>query len=248
MVSRQQLRRRAHGLLVDLDDVAFFHPEAQQAVANSAVRFVADRVGVNRNEAVALNRHLYMTHGHTLLGMRAELGLNVTLAEFNAAVYSSRTLQEVSCLTQHPRTLARAAEMRRLVARMHCGDVGTYVFTNAPRVWCDFALREIGLARLFAPEQLLTSDTCYPGVDPNDIILKPSWLSYDLATRCAGTSSIMFVDDSSRNLEAAPTAWRKYLMCNNGPPETAENKDATPITHLDQVAAPVVSPASPHGW
>ena len=229
-------------LVVDLDDVIVVAPDHHGAIAETIVAYVAQLLRIDRVDAAVLNRRLYSVHGHTLIGLREELGLRVTLAEFNAAVYSPGTLAAVSRLPKRPATAARAAEVARLVARMRGSGVSTYVFSNAPRAWCDFALREIGLANLFAPDRILTSDAYAYAPLLDDLVLKPSSLSYELAQRSVGTDDIAFVDDSPRNLAAAPSVWRKFLMCNGAAAASETSVDARSsviaITSLDQLVGP----------
>ena len=199
-------------LLLDLDEVVFRHPAAHAVVARRVVGLLADRLRLSHGDADTLNRRLYGGHGHTLIGLQNELDVTVSVDDFNAAVYARETLAEVARLPHHPHTRQRASEAARLLIAMRRREVQCYVFSNAPRIWCEFALGMVGLGGVFPPDRLLTSD----GHDPLDLVLKPSTLSYACVEGLVRSppAGIAFVDDSPRNLASAPDAWDKYLMCN----------------------------------
>jgi len=226
-------------VLLDLDEVVFRHPAAHAVVSRRVVALLADRLRLSHGDADVLNRRLYGGHGHTLIGLRNELDVKLSVDEFNASVYARETLAEVARLPHHPYTRARASEATRLLIELRRRDVACYVFSNAPRVWCEFALGMVGLGGVFAPDRLLTSD----GHDPLSLVLKPSTLSYacveDAVCKNAG-ESIAFVDDSLRNLTSAPVGWDKYLMCNGGASDAAVGAAAScprlwPIARLDEL-------------
>lgn len=224
----------ARVLLLDLDDVVFRHPAAHAVVARRVVALLADRLRLSHVDADVLNRRLYGGHGHTLLGLRRELDVTLSVNDFNAAVYANSTLAEVARLPHNPRTSLRALEAARLLIEMRRRDVACYVFSNAPRVWCEFALGMVGLGGVFSPDRMLTSD----GHDPLNLVLKPSSLSYEIAegvVRMSGGDGIAFVDDSLRNLESAPTGWKKYLMCNDVCSFVDHRAGPAHITSLDEL-------------
>lgn len=227
--------------LLDFDEVVFRHSAAHAVVSRRVVSLVANRLNVGVAEATAVNRRLYGHHGHTLIGLRETLGLSIGLGDFNAEVYAPGTLREVARLPRPEDTDRRAEEVSQMLGAMRVAGVRPFIFSNAPRVWCEFALAEIGLSRAFTAAQMLTSDSY-----SQDIVLKPATLSYDLAQRYvgAGADAIAFVDDSMRNLASAPHAWRKFLMCNGDDADVgaasrgALAANAVPITRLDQLGLP----------
>lgn len=218
--------------LVDFDEVMYRHPAAHAIVSRRVVSLLSDRLRIGASAAEVVNRRLYGVYGHTLLGLREELGDNLSVEEFNAEVYAPSTLREVARLPRHPDTDVRAADAERMLQRVRAAGVRPYLFSNAPRVWCEFALAEIGLSRAFTSDQMLTSDSYAAELD---LILKPATMSYDLVRKYVRTDAIAFLDDSIRNLVSAPRAWRKYLMCNSAADgaKALGMVDVTPITHLD---------------
>lgn len=223
-------------LLLDLDEVVFRHPAAHAVVSRRVVGLMSRTLSLPHQAAGALNRQLYEKHGHTLIGLRKELAVRLSVTDFNAAVYAPETLAEVARLPRHPHTAQRASEAARLLIEMRRRDVDVYVFSNAPRLWCDFALGLVGLGGVFAPERLLTSDSC--DLDTCDLVLKPSSLSYEIVQHAVRSSRIAFVDDSLRNLEAAPASWDTFVMCNLEPGQVASSAGcsrATPISRLDEL-------------
>lgn len=213
-------------LLLDLDGVIFTHPAAHALVARRADAFVRREIpGVDASGAVALNRHLYATHGHTLLGLREATGVRIPVASFNAFVYCDRTLGRVAAMDVPSATRARAREVRLLADRASKRGVPAFVFTNAPEVWCDHVLGLLDLRDLFRPASLITSDRV-SGMCGGDLVLKPARRSYDAAEAIAVAAfvglgsppvapesvAITFVDDAHQNLASSPGRWTRYLL------------------------------------
>jgi len=185
----------AHVLLLDLDGVVFQHPAAFARLHARVGAFVATRVP---ETCVVRDVHeaLYRSHGHTLIGLRDAMGDTSSIADFNRFVFDDAFLEEVRRIPRPNSSERHAMAVRRLVASARRRNVDTYLFTNAPRNWVDYALSTSGLKSTFdAPHVLVGEELGF---------LKPQPEAYAAVEAVVHAERITFVDDSVINLASVP--------------------------------------------
>jgi FMN phosphatase YigB (HAD superfamily) len=208
-------------ILFDLDGVLLRNRAVARLTEEQVTRFVQRRLRTpTLLEAQNINRVMYTGFGHTLIGLQKVYGVRDSVQEFNHAIYTPEFFQAVSG------ALVRDAETRACIrdaraALRHCRDRGVepFVFTNAPSIWANHALRVLGACNLVNENNQFTSDHM---VSTEGQLLKPDPRLYErvravLCERGFGARTA-FVDDSLTNLKPliGDRSWDLFWLSASG--------------------------------
>lgn len=188
-------------VLLDFDGVVTNNHIANTYVSRKIVDVVKYVTGVSDEEkSKALNTNLYMSHGHTWLGLR-NIGYDISLKEFNDRVYGDTCEYNSLCLTQQ-----EVFSMFSLMMRSMNMDVDVMFFSNADTRWLTQFIK--WNATLYAVQDHVMS---------NNEVLKPTMESYSKVHEFLnhhGYQKVFFIDDKLDNVESAPENWHKiwYTM------------------------------------
>ena len=197
--------KRPRVLLLDMDGVVLHQPNLHRFVAMRVGAFVRKRLdaiipGITYDQAEHINRALYTTYGHTLIGMNRVFKTETSIQEFNSSVYDSTTLSYVHHFQDDKEVNKRANEVRQVLERCHMNRMPVYIFSNAPICWSRTVLDVIGLP--IPTEFILGSD--HPLFERGGQ-LKPDVGLYNEVSRLmtyrhSSDHELVFVDDSLMNL------------------------------------------------
>jgi hypothetical protein len=208
--------------LIDFDGVILRRHPVHGAVALRCSQYVALKTRLPIRRAELLNREMYESCGHTMLGL-ARLGVPCSVAEFDTFVYGDLDYDAAfgGICDTHAEDIHA---LRRLLVA--CADLGfsPAVLSNAPAAYCREVLGR--MAALTAHQGLeidaLRSNVLRPRA------LKPTELAYDaLDAELYGAASpsarIVLVDDKLANLlpACARPNWIPILF-SPAPPEDGD--------------------------
>jgi FMN phosphatase YigB (HAD superfamily) len=206
-------------LLLDMDGVVLHQPNIQRYIVMRVNGFVRRHLepvikGISYHDAERINRTLYTTYGHTLLGLNAMFNLNIGVREYNTSVYDSTTIGYVLNFQDDKEMNKRANEIRELVSMCYLASIPVYVFSNAPLSWSNTVINMMGIA--IDKENVLGPD--HPIFDENGQ-LKPARGTYSQVARLIGhrhgnNRTMVFVDDSMTNIKACMgmSRWKPVLL------------------------------------
>ena len=206
-------------LLLDMDGVVLHQPNIQRYIVmrvNGFVRRQLDPIikGISYHDAERINRTLYGTYGHTLLGLNAMFNLNISVKEYNTSIYDKTTIGYISNFQDDKEMNKRANEIRELVSVCYLNKIPVYVFSNAPLSWSNTVISTMGLA--IDNDKVLGPD--HPIFDGNGQ-LKPVKSTYTQVARLinhrhGSNQSMVFVDDSMANIKACMNMkrWAPVLL------------------------------------
>jgi FMN phosphatase YigB (HAD superfamily) len=196
MVIPKTMTLSRRGALFDLDGVILYHPPILKKVIYNVERLVKEETGIEDKRIPGVNRTLFRDHGHTLLGLNAVYGKDLTMDQFVERVYDRELMEDAMLIGENPDALDRARQARRLIRLLRNMGVAVGVFSNSPNEWCQIVLESLGL---------LQDVSAVVGCDTGHI--KPFDESYHFArsslTEAAFAdrlSEVMFVEDTFRNL------------------------------------------------
>lgn len=185
-------------ILLDFDGVIVRNRRIDRAVANACVRSVARVAGVSFQEARRANRQLYPSVcGHSSEVLRRAYGVACDVEAFNRLVYEEfmdyRSVERM--LTSKDR---RHAD-RVASAIQAWGPERTFVFSNAPVVWCERLADMFGVGGVLSAERMACSDATGA--------LKPRAEAYEEAERIVrevdeSLERFVLVDDAWQNVRA----------------------------------------------
>lgn len=212
-------------LLLDMDGVMLHQPNLHRFVEMRVASFVRRRLEpvireINYPQAESINRSLYATYGHTLLGLNRIFGMDVSIHEFNAQVYDKTTLDYIQSFQDDAHMNRRMNEVRQLLERCHIHRVPVYIFSNAPMCWSRSIVGMMGVH--IDDKHILGSD--HPLFDRNGRLKPEVSLYHDVARlieyRHSSDHKLIFVDDSLMNLRPCigEQRWHPVLLNPNMPP------------------------------
>jgi FMN phosphatase YigB (HAD superfamily) len=117
-------------LLLDYDGVILRSPRISSNIQHRCENFVRHVTGIQPEKVPMLNRRMYESHGHTVLGLRA-LGFNVSSNEFNSYIYQN--------LSEIPVEL-NDINITGLKQALSEFPNDTYIFSNAPQSWITYTM------------------------------------------------------------------------------------------------------------
>lgn len=214
--------RASKVLLLDMDGVIFHHPRALEHVGKKVTSLVKKVVPSTATmlDAHQINRKLYTSYGHTLLGLRAVYRNDVpTLDEFNKEVYDDQTLSYLELIRKSPEVQAKKMEVERVLEIARVKNIPIYIFSNAPLQWCQGILNIMDVCEYFHEDSIFCSS--HPVFQ--DSLLKPQPQLYrsvqDLLQHVHqdGSMELVFVDDSWSNVMPVigSMGWKPIFLSGN---------------------------------
>jgi len=194
-------------VLFDVDGVLLRSPAISKLVERRAAQFIQQRTKLPSSLAAAqVNRALYTTYGHTLIGARRVFRLDATVDEYNEYVYDNKFMEhcwhELATYRQTP----AGAQARNVVQDLMQRSMPVYLFTNAPARWANLVVDALALD--------IDGRRCIS----SDVGVKPELETYAKVAKMVkkndGARPILFVDDALKNLEPVLDApnWRPCLF------------------------------------
>jgi FMN phosphatase YigB (HAD superfamily) len=196
-------------VLLDFDGVVLKKSPGHRIIAKRCESFVNKFVRLNDRESVEnLNKHLYRTSGHTLLGLR-KLGYDISIEEFNNHVYTPEICNKVVPSAADKAELQEFCDeyvkrVRGVGGGVGFGECGLYISSNAPDLWCKTIL-----------EKMDVDVDLFQMAGSSDVeCLKPQPEYYAGVHEKIKADHYAFVDDSRINLmplvDSSPM-WSPYL-------------------------------------
>lgn len=206
--------RRTKALLLDLDGVVFHHPAASEMVKDSVEKYIGEHLQIAPEKATHINKYLYKTYGHTLLGLEHMFPAKShpptnrinRINEFNSAIYNPQMMLLAQYLATPERTLAIGHQVNELIARAADNGIPTYLYSNAPLIWCQWACWLLRLSNRIPMSNMITSDHLNGGY------LKPEPISYKFVDVIVPMDDMLFIDDSLINLFNLPSNWSGFQI------------------------------------
>ena len=195
-------------LLLDFDGVIFRNQKALQLIKDRAVKFIAKKMTISEEKAETVNTELYSHYGHTVIGLNKVFDPCITMKEFNDYLYNDdlfNDIMKMNYTVDYSNAKFDGIDARRLVNYTRGECIGTFVFTNAPVRWVEFALNNICIGNLFMNQEIISAED-FDYVKPQKNIYTD--VQSDLGNDC----KITFVDDSIVNIKSAPSSWNNILF------------------------------------
>jgi len=220
---------RSKALLLDMDGVILHHPKASALIKGRVEKFIETILDMPPEEAIPINKFLYQSYGHTTIGLEKIYNKQVSIKEFNANVYDPHTMLIAQYLSPEEETFEQGREVRELVQRCFEEGIPTYIFSNAPMVWCQWASWLLRLNNLIPVKNMITCDHLNGG------FLKPDPNVYDFVAGMIRTDDLLFIDDTLINLPNAP----RWTCFHKPPPNSPIGPYKSPNIHRIQRFADV---------
>ena len=190
-------------LLLDFDGVVLRHKYSDKIVISRIEKFVSRYIKVNPSTLSKINKDIYTSTGHTVLGLQ-NLGFDANIEEFNEYVYGR--LNYDFLFNNIRRTHEK--DIRILIGlKEYCdkNDVALNIFSNAPKIWCDGVLSQMS-------EELLSMNNIENIIGKN--VLKPGLSVYSIIEKKLHFDKFYFVDDKFANFMPVynSTKWIKILL------------------------------------
>ena len=173
----------AKSLLLDIDGVLVRNPLLLQHVKSNCVEYVRAKLPEYK-DPVETNRHLYLAHGHTALGLQKSFKIDTS--DFHEKVYDKRLMDHLAEVI-YGTDFQMDAEIIHGLTR-EGWDVT--LFTNSPSQWATPVARAIG-------DNIKVKCA---GPDARRSYLKPEALFYK---GFPTSQTHIYVDDSLKNLGTA---------------------------------------------
>jgi FMN phosphatase YigB (HAD superfamily) len=190
--------------LLDFDGVCNKHKLGQEAVSKRCQYYVKRHTRINDMKKVKeLNRNLYESTGHTVLGLQ-KLGYLVDMDDFNHFVYDYIDYSIFDDI--HIENKKDIETLKKIQKVCDDKDITLCIFSAAPRKWCETVLSIMGEEDL--RDIHILSDTISG-------LLKPDRRCYDIIENQFKGMDINFVDDKLINLLPVHgnSKWTNYLLC-----------------------------------
>ncbi len=180
-------------ILLDFDGVVLCSPAADKFIRQRCERFVSCYTGIRNERTIKkLNTFLYKKHGHTVAGLKQMTKKRISLYSFNEAIYDNIDYCELRANMKRNEFNVKLLEN----AQRDYDDV--YIFSNARSDWVYNICSSFG-HKLDARV-----------LDVSDYFLKPDKSAYKLVeTMVEPYKSLVYIDDSAVNINAAPEHWTK---------------------------------------
>lgn len=192
-------------MLVDFDGVILRNHISSKFIANRCQNYVQIKTNTHARYSKFLNKNLYETTGHSLIGLH-KLGYNqYTIRDFNEYVYGDIEYSSMfnDIQTTHAHDIQQFIDLNEWTKN---NNTKMFIFSNAPDEWC------LNICNLMSPK---LSD-----IETTNIILKNRFLKPDqdaytvLDYHLKNFKKIVNVDDKLMNL--MPTIdnkkWEHFLM------------------------------------
>lgn len=223
-------------LLLDMDGVVTKNKMLSSAIKNRVNAYVKKMVNkrISNKAAAEYNKHLYMNHGHTLLGLQKEVDINITLDDFCDYVYDKNFLNSIKFENEPNK------EMNKLIDNCRKLKIPIYIFSNAPEIWCKKVLNHMEIddtIEILGCDHYLYNFSFYPSM-----CLKPNYITYIKVMNYLNKSynkpeKILFVDDSIKNIIPMMDhpQWKTIWMNNSFSNPHIYSKTLNTINTLDEL-------------
>jgi putative hydrolase of the HAD superfamily len=181
--------------LFDLDETLYpSRAGVMDEIRRLMIRYLMERLGVSREEAEALRRHYFSTHGTTMRGL--QINHHIDPDEYLAYVHNIAL----------DRFLAANPRLDEVLGGLTQSKI---VFTNASRQHAERVLDILGIRRHF--QQIVD-------VRDADYICKPEPLAYQAICDRIGArpEECLLVEDNVRNLEPAKALGMVTVLVQDG--------------------------------
>lgn len=184
-------------VLLDFDGVINVNNNINNKVANLSVKYLSKELNVSYKRAESLNRIYYPTLGHTCKTVdyikRGKQNISTeSLKRYNEFVFNNLDYDKVLENIYEEEKIYINNFFKKISEIQKIADV--YIFTNAPKIWCDNILKKFKLDNVISEDKLITSDKL-------DMV-KPSEKVYFKVHSdfLQNYSHIFFIDDAYKNL------------------------------------------------
>lgn len=206
--------------LLDFDGVILRKHQVHSVVQKRCEAYVAKKLKLGPKEAALVNRQLYESCGHTVVGL-GHMGLACDVDEFNKYVYHGIDYKAAfeGCFEPTDPTVL---DVVALLQRCGASDCAPFVFSNAPDYYCSEILHYMGKSSANARRQLSNLHVLSTGnSEIGKPLLKPCVQTYDAVNELLGVypgngkDNVLFVDDKLINLMPATrkrVGWSCFLF------------------------------------
>jgi FMN phosphatase YigB (HAD superfamily) len=179
-------------ILLDMDGVILNNKQIHKHIAYRCNKFVSNVTNIhNPIKVQALNKHLYESCGHTVIGLN-KLGYNIRTKDFNEYIY-----QDTHIIDNIDKKDIR--QISNFKEKCDDKNIELYIFSNASNEWCQNILDKMNVdIPIF-----------------NNNYLKPNIRTYINIQNFFEDKQILFVDDKMINLLPVMNnkKWKTYLYC-----------------------------------
>lgn len=182
-------------LLLDFDGVLYSNKFAHKVIAERSTRYCNKFVkSHNASFLDNFHRHLYKTHGHTVLGLQ-KIGYDASITDYNNEVFSNLNFMGMENEFDNTKTI------NDLIYCLSSCNIDTYLFSNAPNSWTVPLLKQMNVK--ISEDNVLQL--------PH---LKPTKELYDTIEYIFGNNQLIFVDDNMINFSPIfqNKKWKKVLF------------------------------------
>lgn len=180
-------------VLLDMDGVILNNKQIHKHISNRCNKFVSNVTNINNPIKVqALNKHLYESTGHTVIGLN-KLGYDITIKNFNDYIY--RDTHIIDNIDKKD-----IDQLSKFKDKCDDQNIELYIFSNASYDWCRNILDKMNID---VP------------IFNNNNYLKPNVRAYINIQNFFEDKQILFVDDKMINLLPVINnkKWKTYLYC-----------------------------------
>ena len=227
-------------LLLDMDGVVFRQQHVYKFVSMRVVSFVQKKLkpmikNINYHQADNINKMLYSSYGHTIIGLNHIFNTNINMSEFNNVIYDDITLNYMKYFKNDPKVIEYTNNVREILDHCYKKDIPVYIFSNAPICWSNAVLEASNLVieknNILGPEHPLFNENEQLKPIPGLYKEVERLINY----RHGKNSEIIFIDDTMCNLRPCINMkkWRPVLLSQDMPILDMEKLSVIPnITDL----------------
>lgn len=172
-------------VLLDFDGVVLRAVNPSKIVSVKANKYVQRYMKTSASDAVAINKYLYKTFGHTAIGLQ-KLGYEASIADYNEFVYKDINYKKLfSSLKKESKEDIK--EIKELLNQCNNHSITVDIFSNSPSIWFENALYYMGINEHMGKVKM------HGYIKPNKHLLDIVEREYQ------NKEKIIFVDDSFVN-------------------------------------------------
>ena len=186
-------------LLLDFDGVVLRnHPIGNIIVKRCQALVHKSIKHVDVESCKKINKQLYESTGHTVLGLQRLGFMDLSISEFDKLVYEKidYKVELATIADTHKKDIQGIRNIYK-----YCEEAGidTWIFSNAPDSWCYSISHMMDIPILPSTRSLVTT-------------LKPNPQCYAEVEKKVKSDKYIFVDDKMMNLVNAPEGWTCVWM------------------------------------
>lgn len=175
--------------LVDFDGVIFKNHKVHNLVKSRIDNYVGRRLKTECREVSSrMNKYLYDTYGHTLLGLEKVVGKEHagSLGDFNRFVYEGIHIDRDDYFDIRKDLV----EWEKFLVKCKVHSIPVYIFSNAPKEWCLNFIDEDSVCGFVGDNLPEESD-----------FLKPELPIFEVLSTWFSDRTIYFIDDKVHNMK-----------------------------------------------